>query len=581
MDIFSIVTLIGGLAFFLYGMNEMSNGLKKLAGGRLEKTLRKMTATPMMGLVLGAGITIAIQSSSAMTVMLVGLVNSGILQLSQTVGVIMGSNIGTTLTAWILSLSGIQSDNIFIKFLKPSNFAPIFALIGIILIMVAKRNRNKDIGNILVGFAILMFGMNLMSGAVEPLADMPQFQSMLTAFKNPVVGVLVGAAFTGIIQSSAASVGILQALSLTGGITYGMAIPIIMGQNIGTCVTAVISSIGVNKNAKRVSVIHMSFNLIGTAVCLILFYGVGAFVEMAFMNSSVDPSGIALAHSIFNIFTTLILLPFSKLLVKIAEKVIPNKQETETYTLIDERLFNTPAIAVYESNNITVKMCKMAHESIELGLDVIGKYNQQTAAKILELEDVIDNYEDKLGTYMVKLSSKELSDADSRQVSKVLHSIGEFERLSDHAVNLLGVAEEMHDKNIKFSDAANKEIAVATAAIKEILNMTTQAFETNDIALACKVEPLEQVIDDLLAEIKARHITRLQAGACTIELGFVLSDLLSNYERVSDHCSNIAVAMIEVQHDSFKTHEYLHEVKSSNDRAFNEDFAFYTKKYTL
>ncbi|MBR4303904.1 MAG: Na/Pi cotransporter family protein [Clostridia bacterium] len=581
MDIFSIVTLIGGLAFFLYGMNEMSNGLKKLAGGRLEKTLRKMTATPMMGLVLGAGITIAIQSSSAMTVMLVGLVNSGILQLSQTVGVIMGSNIGTTLTAWILSLSGIQSDNILIKFLKPSNFAPIFALIGIILIMVAKRNRNKDIGNILVGFAILMFGMNLMSGAVEPLADMPQFQSMLTAFKNPVVGVLVGAAFTGIIQSSAASVGILQALSLTGGITYGMAIPIIMGQNIGTCVTAVISSIGVNKNAKRVSVIHMSFNLIGTAVCLILFYGVGAIVEMAFMNSSVDPSGIALAHSIFNIFTTLILLPFSKLLVKIAEKVIPNKQETETYTLIDERLFNTPAIAVYESNNITVKMCKMAHESIELGLDVIGKYNQQTAAKILELEDVIDNYEDKLGTYMVKLSSKELSDADSRQVSKVLHSIGEFERLSDHAVNLLGVAEEMHDKNIKFSDAANKEIAVATAAIKEILNMTTQAFETNDIALACKVEPLEQVIDDLLAEIKARHITRLQAGACTIELGFVLSDLLSNYERVSDHCSNIAVAMIEVQHDSFKTHEYLHEVKSSNDRAFNEDFAFYTKKYTL
>ncbi|MBR4956094.1 MAG: Na/Pi cotransporter family protein [Clostridia bacterium] len=581
MDIFSIVTLIGGLAFFLYGMNEMSNGLKKLAGGRLEKTLRKMTATPMMGLVLGAGITIAIQSSSAMTVMLVGLVNSGILQLSQTVGVIMGSNIGTTLTAWILSLSGIQSDNILIKFLKPSNFAPIFALIGIILIMVAKRNRNKDIGNILVGFAILMFGMNLMSGAVEPLADMPQFQSMLTAFKNPVVGVLVGAAFTGIIQSSAASVGILQALSLTGGITYGMAIPIIMGQNIGTCVTAVISSIGVNKNAKRVSVIHMSFNLIGTAVCLILFYGVGAIVEMAFMNSSVDPSGIALAHSIFNIFTTLILLPFSKLLVKIAEKVIPNKQETETYTLIDERLFNTPAIAVYESNNITVKMCKMAHESIELGLDVIGKYNQQTAAKILELEDVIDNYEDKLGTYMVKLSSKELSDADSRQVSKVLHSIGEFERLSDHAVNLLGVAEEMHDKNIKFSDAANKEIAVATAAIKEILNMITQAFETNDIALACKVEPLEQVIDDLLAEIKARHITRLQAGACTIELGFVLSDLLSNYERVSDHCSNIAVAMIEVQHDSFKTHEYLHEVKSSNDRAFNEDFAFYTKKYTL
>ncbi|MBQ2865036.1 MAG: Na/Pi cotransporter family protein [Clostridia bacterium] len=581
MDIFSIVTLIGGLAFFLYGMNEMSNGLKKLSGGKLEQTLRKMTATPIKGLILGAGITIAIQSSSAMTVMLVGLVNSGILHLSQTVGVIMGSNIGTTLTAWILSLSGIESDNIFIKFLKPSNFAPIFAFIGILMIMAAKRNKNKDIGNIMVGFAVLMFGMNLMSGAVEPLADMPQFQSILTAFKNPVVGVLVGAVFTGIIQSSAASVGILQALSLTGGITFGMAIPIIMGQNIGTCVTAVISSIGVNKNAKRVSVIHMSFNLIGTAVCMILFYGLGAVIDFGFMDTAVNPFGIAVSHSIFNVFTTIILLPFCKQLVKIAEKLIPNKEEKETFALIDERLFNTPAIAVYESNNVTVRMCKMAHESIELGLGIIQKFNTQTANKILELEDEIDMYEDKLGTYMVKLSSKELSDADSRQVSKILHTIGEFERLSDHAVNLLGVAEEMHDKNIRFSEAANREIAVATAAITEILNITAQAFENNDLALASKVEPLEQVIDDIIAEIKMRHITRLQSGSCTIELGFVLNDLLSNYERVSDHCSNIAVAMIEVQHDSFKTHEYLHEVKSSNDKAFNEDFAFFSKKYAM
>ena len=551
MDIFSIVTLCGGLAFFLYGMNEMSAGLKKLSGGKLEQILRKMTSTPIKGLILGAGITIAIQSSSAMTVMLVGLVNSGILHLSQTVGVIMGSNIGTTLTAWILSLSGIESDNLLLKFLKPSNFAPIFALIGILLIMVAKRNKNKDIGNIMVGFAILMFGMNLMSGAVEPLADMPEFQSILTAFKNPIIGVLVGAVFTGIIQSSAASVGILQALSLTGGITFGMAIPIIMGQNIGTCVTAVISSIGVNKNAKRVSVIHMSFNLIGTAVCMILFYGIGAFLNMPFMESAVSPFGIAISHSIFNVFTTVILLPFSKHLVKIAEKVIPNKQEQETYALIDERLFNTPSIAVYESNNVTVDMCKLAHKSIEMGLDIINKFNPQTAAKILELEDEIDKYEDKLGTSMVKLSSKELSDADSRQVSKILHTIGEFERLSDHAVNLVGVAEEMHDKNIRFSEAAKGELAVATAAITEILNMTTRAFETNDVALASKVEPLEQVIDDSIAEIKMRHISRLQTGECTIELGFVLSDLLNNFERVSDHCSNIAVAMIEVQHDSF------------------------------
>ncbi len=581
MDIFSIVTLCGGLAFFLYGMNEMSAGLKKLSGGKLEQILRKMTSTPIKGLILGAGITIAIQSSSAMTVMLVGLVNSGILHLSQTVGVIMGSNIGTTLTAWILSLSGIESDNLILKFLKPSNFAPIFALIGILLIMVAKRNKNKDIGNIMVGFAILMFGMNLMSGAVEPLADMPEFQSILTAFKNPIIGVLVGAVFTGIIQSSAASVGILQALSLTGGITFGMAIPIIMGQNIGTCVTAVISSIGVNKNAKRVSVIHMSFNLIGTAVCMILFYGVGAIVNMPFMEDAVSPFGIAISHSIFNVFTTVILLPFSKHLVMIAEKVIPNKQEQETYALIDERLFNTPSIAVYESNNVTVDMCKLAHKSIEMGLDIINKFNPQTAAKILELEDEIDKYEDKLGTSMVKLSSKELSDADSRQVSKILHTIGEFERLSDHAVNLVGVAEEMHDKNIRFSEAAMGELAVATAAITEILNITTRAFETNDVALASKVEPLEQVIDDIIAEIKMRHISRLQTGECTIELGFVLSDLLNNYERVSDHCSNIAVAMIEVQNDSFKTHEYLHEVKSSNDRAFNEDFEFFSKKYAM
>ena len=581
MDIFSIITLVGGLAFFLYGMNEMSGGLKKISGGKLEKTLRKMTATPIKGLILGAGITIAIQSSSAMTVMLVGLVNSGILQLSQTVGVIMGSNIGTTLTAWILSLSGIESDNIFIKFLKPSNFAPIFALIGIILIMVAKRNKNKDIGNILVGFAILMFGMNLMSGAVEPLADMPEFQSILTAFKNPIVGVLVGAAFTGIIQSSAASVGILQALSLTGGITYGMAIPIIMGQNIGTCVTAVISSIGVNKNAKRVSVIHMSFNLIGTVFCLILFYGVGAVVEMAFMNSAVDPAGIALAHSIFNVFTTLLLLPFSKHLVKIAEKVIPNKSEQETYALIDERLLETPALAIYECNNLTKKMCAMSHEAIMMGLDLTRKFSTQKVARIMEIEDIVDNYEDKLGTTLVKLSSKELSDTDSRQVSKILHTIGEFERLSDHAVNIVSVAEEMNDKNIRFSDSANKELAVATAALTEILDITTRAFENDDVALASKVEPLEQVIDDIIAEIKVRHITRLKAGACTIELGFVLNDLLANYERVSDHCSNIAVAMIEVQHDSFKTHEYLSGVKNSNDAAFNEEFAAFSKKYAL
>ena len=579
--VFAIVKLIGGLAFFLYGMNEMSGGLKKISGGKLEKTLRKMTDTPLKGLVLGAGITIAIQSSSAMTVMLVGLVNSGILQLSQTVGVIMGSNVGTTLTAWILSLSGIDGGNIFLKFLKPDNFAPIVALIGIGLIMMSKRAKKRDIGAIMVGFSILMTGMSLMGDAVEPLSEMPQFQSILTAFNNPLIGVLVGAVFTGIIQSSAASVGILQALSLTGGITYNMAIPIIMGQNIGTCVTALISSIGVNKNAKRVSVIHMSFNLIGTALCLILFYGINAIYPLAFLGYDIGPFEIAIAHSIFNVFTTLILLPFSKQLVKIAEKVIREKDEKQDFAFIDERLLNTPGIAVYECGNLTVEMSKIAHQAVLEAIEVTKKYNAVKAEEILSKEDKIDVYEDKLGTYLVKLSSKELTEKDSHQISKMLHTIGQFERLGDHACNLLKTAEEMNDKEISFSEQANREIAIASEAITEILDITMTAFEKGDIALAANVEPLARVIDDIIANIRSRHIDRLKNGVCTIELGFVLSDLLSNYERISDHCSNIAVAIIESEHDSFKAHEYLSGVKNDSNEDFVERFDFYSKKYSL
>lgn len=579
--IFAIVKLIGGLAFFLYGMNEMSGGLKKISGGKLEKTLRKMTDTPIKGLVLGAGITIAIQSSSAMTVMLVGLVNSGILQLSQTVGVIMGSNIGTTLTAWILSLSGIDGGNIFLKFLKPDNFAPIVALIGIGLIMVSKRVKRRDIGAIMVGFSILMTGMSLMGDAVEPLSEMPQFQSILTAFNNPIIGVLVGAVFTGIIQSSAASVGILQALSLTGGITYNMAIPIIMGQNIGTCVTALISSIGVSKNAKRVSVIHMSFNLIGTVLCLILFYGTNLIYPLTFLGKQIGPFEIAIAHSIFNVFTTLVLLPFCNQLVKIAEKTISDKDEKKAIAFIDERLLNTPPLAVFECGNLTVEMSKIAHEAVLDAMDVIGKFDSVKAESILEKEDVIDIYEDKLGTYLVKLSSKELTEKDSQQISKMLHTIGQFERLGDHACNLLKTAEEMNDKEISFSEEANREIAVASAAITEIMDITMTAFEKGDLELASKVEPLEQVIDDIISNIRNRHISRLKNGVCTIELGFVLSDLLSNYERVSDHCSNIAVAIIESSHDSFKAHEYLSGVKNDDNQEFNEEFEAYSKKYSL
>ena len=579
MDIFSVITLLGGLAFFLYGMHVMSTGLEKMAGGKLERILKRMTSSPLKSLLLGAGITIAIQSSSAMTVMLVGLVNSGIMQLEQTVGVNMGSNIGTTLTAWILSLAGIESENVWLKLLKPENFAPIIALVGIILLMAAKEKRKKDIGVICIGFSILMYGMELMSGAVSPIAEIPEFQHLLTAFKNPLLGVLVGAVFTGVIQSSAASVGILQALSMTGSITCSMAFPVIMGQNIGTCVTALLSSFGVNKNAKRVAAIHMSFNLLGTILCLAVFYGLNAIFHFPFMEMAINPLGIAAAHSIFNIVTTAVLLPFSRLLVKLANIVIRDNAEKESYTFLDERLLNTPSFAISECNNMTVKMAEISRNTILQAIRLTGNYQEKDAQKVLENEDRLGLFEDKLGTYLVKLSSKALSDSDSKQISKMLHTIGDFERLGDHAVNILNVAQEIHEKRLSFSDEAKKDLHQLMPALQEILELTMTAFESNDIPLATHVEPLEQVIDCLIAEIKRNHIERLQSGKCTIEMGFVLSDLLTNFERVSDHCSNIAVAMIEVDRNSFGTHEYLSSVKSMNNELFNARFSDYCEKY--
>ncbi len=583
MDIFSFITLAGGLAFFLFGMHEMSSGLEKMAGGSLERILKKMTSSKLKSMLLGAGITIAIQSSSAMTVMLVGLVNSGIMKLSQTVGVIMGSNIGTTLTAWILSTTGIESSNTFIRLLKPDNFAPIVALIGIGLIMLSKKSKRKDIGGIFIGFAILMFGMTLMSGAVKPLADMPEFSSLLTAFTNPIVGVLVGALFTGIIQSSAASVGILQALALTGSITYGMAIPIIMGQNIGTCVTALISSIGVNKNAKRVSVVHISFNIIGTVIILILFYLSEALIGFSFIDSPIGVVGIAACHSIFNIFTTVILLPFSKRLVKFAEFVIKDKADMaeEKYAFLDERLLKTPSFAISECANMTVKMAKIAKTAVMSAMQLLKNYDESEVQKVMENEEQLDMYEDKLGSYLVRLSSKELSDADSKEISKLLHTIGDFERLGDHAVNLLKTAKEINDKKITFSAEADAEIAVLTNAITDILDITITAFSEADLMKAGNVEPLEQVIDELIKAIKTNHIERLQSGNCTIELGFVLSDLLTNYERISDHCSNIAVALIEVSQNCFDTHEYLNSIKTMDNQSFRERYNEYMIKYKL
>ena len=581
MDIFSVFTLCGGLAFFLYGMSVMSSGLEKAAGGRLEQLLKKMTANPFKSLLLGAGITIAIQSSSAMTVMLVGLVNSGIMELGQTVGVIMGSNIGTTLTAWILSLAGIESDTVWLRLLKPESFSPVVAFIGILLIMVSKDDRRRSAGSIMVGFAVLMYGMELMSDSVSPLADMPQFSAILTAFTNPILGVVVGTVFTGVIQSSAASVAILQALSLTGSITYGMALPIIMGQNIGTCVTALLSSIGVNRNARRVAVVHISFNLIGTLVFLVLFFGADLFLHFAFMDWVIDPVGIAMIHSIFNIATTIMLLPFSKQLVRIANIVIPDAAGEQKFTFVDSRLLATPSVAIAECNNKTIEMARIAEETIVKAISLLDVYNQEVADEVKVNEDKLDLYEDKLGTALVQLSSKALSDTDSRKVSKQLHTIGDFERIGDHAVNLWKAAEEIHEKDIHFSTQAEGELRTLTAALKEILDITTRAFSEDSLSLAKQVEPLEQVIDCLIADIKSNHIARLQNGQCTIEMGFVLSDILTNCERVSDHCSNIAVAQIETAQNTYQAHEYLNGVKNAGNDDFQQAFDHYRACYSL
>ena len=577
MDIFSLFTLCGGLAFFLYGMNTMSKSLEKMAGGKLERLLKVMTSNPFKSLLLGAGITIAIQSSSAVTVMLVGLVNSGVMEIGQTVGVIMGSNIGTTLTAWILSLAGIESENILINMLKPENFSPIIALIGIILIMGSKKQRRRDIGRIMVGFAILMYGMDLMKEAVSPLADMPEFSSLLTAFNNPLLGVLVGAVFTGIIQSSAASVGILQALALTGSITYGMAIPIIMGQNIGTCVTALISSIGVNRNAKRVSVIHISFNLIGTFVCLILFYGGDLLFGFEFLRTSVGAVGVALCHTIFNLFTTIILLPFSRQLEKLARKTVKDDTSAEQFAFLDPLLMRTPGVAISECVSMTIRMGQLAHQSVLLALQQIYDYREERASEIEENEDKLDIYEDRLGGYLIQLSQHGVSMKDIHTVSRLLHAIGDFERVGDHALNIQESAQELHEKGLSFSETANKEIKILIAALEDTLEKAFSCFAADDPKLALEVEPLEETIDVLIEEIRVRHIARLQRGECTVQLGFVLSDLLTNMERVSDHCSNIAMTIVEEQGENVNRHAYLSNLHVAGEFAstLNRDLEKY------
>jgi phosphate:Na+ symporter len=571
MTVFNVFSLLGGLALFLFGMDIMGKALEKQAGGQLQKILSKLTDNPLKGFFLGLCVTAVIQSSSATTVMVVGFVNSGIMELHQAIGVIMGSNVGTTVTSWILSLSGLQGDSFLINMLKPTSFSPVLAFIGILLYM-GKSEKRKGVGTILIGFAVLMTGMTTMSNAVLPLQNEAWFTNLFIRFSNPLLGVLVGAVVTGIIQSSSASVGILQALSATGVITYGSAIPIIMGQNIGTCVTALISSVGANKNARRAAMVHLYFNIIGVTLFLAVFYGANLLLDFAFVNETVTAWGIAVVHSIFNLTATAVLLPFANGLEKLAILTIPDDAEKESFALLDERLLNTPAVAVERARAATADMAELARVGVVQAMSLTHKWDDSLAQKVREEEEKVDKYEDALGTYLVKLSSREMSHADSQSVNTLLHTISDFERISDHSVNVLSSAEEIHAKSIAFSKDAQEELQVLEGAVQDVLSRTTDAFRKGDLHMAGKVEPLETVVDELVRAIKARHVARLQTGSCSIEYGFVLEDLLTNYERVCDHCSNVAVAQIEVAQDSFDTHAYLNDLRYGNETKESEQF---------
>ena len=580
MDIFSLFTLCGGLAFFLYGITIMSSGLEKIAGGRLERILKKMTSNPLKSLVFGAGVTAAIQSSSAVTVMLVGLVNSGIMKLSQAIGVIMGSNIGTTITAWILSLSGIESSNFFVRLLKPESFSPIMALIGIIFIMASKSNRRKSVGAVLVGFAILMFGMEVMTDAMAPLADMPQFTHILTAFTNPILGVIVGTVVTAVIQSSAASIGILQALSMVGGMTYAMAIPIIMGQNIGTCVSAMLSSIGVNTNAKRVAAVHVLFNVIGVIVCLSVFELGYILFHFKFATNNISPFGIAVVHSIFNIVTTILLFPFTKLLEKMAIRLVPDKKQSSKNVLLDERLLLAPTFAIAECYRQTIKMAELVEYNFINSTKMLKSFHAKKAEQIRGNEIKIDTYEDKLDAFLLKLSNKELTEEDSNRISQLLLVIGDYERIGDHAAYILKIAETMKNEDKHLSNDAVEELKVIVKAVSEIFAMTLEAFRTDNITLAQEVEPLEAVIKKIIRKVKNRHIQRLKDGNCTAELSFMFSDLLNDFRRVAAHCGNIATSVMQLQDTSLDKHEYNHRNKGE-DIQFVSRYEDYKSRYSV
>ncbi|MDE6148771.1 MAG: Na/Pi cotransporter family protein [Ruminococcus sp.] len=584
MNFFMVLSLIGGLALFLYGMNVMGSGLEKLAGGRLEQFFERLTSNPLKSVLLGMTITAVIQSSSATTVMMVGFVNAGIMKLHQVIGVIMGANIGTTITSWLLSLSGVEGDSFFIKMLKPTSFSPILAIIGVCLLTFSKNDKKHDVASILVGFAVLMFGMDMMSGAVGPLKDVPEFVNILTLFSNPILGVLAGALLTAVIQSSSASVGILQALSVTGAIKFGAAIPIILGQNIGTCVTALVSSIGTSKSAKRVAVVHLYFNVIGTVLFLGAFYGLNAIIGFSFIDDTVGAANIAIVHTIFNFSTTLVLLPFIKQLEKLAYMTIKDNSEPkggkDNFRLLDERFLQSPSFAIEQCRSVTMDMADISKKALNQAIGLLGRYDEEKVQLVKDNEALADMYEDKLGTYLVKLSGSDLSIRDSQSVAALLHIIGDFERISDHARNLAENAKEMKDKNIIFSDGARKELKVITDAVEEVMDLAVCAFKNQSMEQALMVEPLEEVVDRLRTRLKNRHIKRLQQGNCTIELGFIFSDLLTNLERVSDHCSNIAVTLIQAEDESFDTHEYINTMKNSG-KAFDSRVEFYLNKYML
>ena len=579
MDIFSILTMVGGLALFLYGMHVMGEGLSKASSGRMERILETLTSNPIKAVLLGTAVTAVIQSSSATTVMVVGFVNSGIMKLSQAIGIIMGANIGTTVTSWLLSLTGIESSSFIMQFLKPTSFSPILAIIGVAMIMFAKNEKKKDVGTIMIGFAVLMFGMDTMSGAVKPLADVPEFTQFLTMFSNPILGLLAGAILTAVIQSSSASVGILQALCVTGSVTFSSALPIIMGQNIGTCITAILSSFGANKNAKRASLVHLSFNVIGTIIGLVLFTLIKSLLQPVLFNEAANHVTIAIAHSVFNVLCTVVLLPASALLEKLALRLIPDKGKQEVITELDERLLATPSLAIQRCNALVIEMAENAVNAFKNSLLLLKQYDAKKAEQIRKDEARVDHLEDILGTYLVKLSAQQVSDTDSIQISKLLKAIGDFERISDHSVNVVESAEELHEKEIKFSDVAQNEMNTLSMAVAEILDLASMAFIYDNLDIARKIEPLEQVIDDLKTKMRDGHIARLQTGECSIGAGFVWTDLLTNLERTADHCSNVAVCTLDAAENNMNIHESLANIKQ-NSPYFKEEYEKYQAKYS-